>query len=816
MYRHRSELSSELSSEPDRSRIGPAFLRGPNIRRVQSRSNQRRLSNQLGKLALAATALVVSACVGASSYDAQKKDVDRRLRSNEQPSRQLDAAPHTGAGSANRRVDTPEAVPPSATSVKAQAANFLRAGDWKRADELLATLSVDDAEAALARSWALTKLEQPDAALEHLDRALGKLPGLETLLEDHRQQLQLASARYLEALPEMKKSRSASRMLQLGERLLADGHTDDAALIITRAAKFVRNRDQQAELRFVRAKLSMKQGRTYSAKYDWRWLALQAPLHERARDIDTLISEHFPREPLKPQERMRRAQEFADAGRITELEHELKFIESARYYRASASLLAHLRAWAQYRARRFPEAARLLQEAADMGGAHAGQDRYYAARALSRMGQPLEAIRVFEVMERARPKTKLNQTAAFRIAREWALLGSWSQAFDSYQDFLSRYPNNEYVEPARREMAIAAFAKGDYSKSTFWFKRLRYLKPRAELAGHYHLMEALSTWREGKLDEAKQAYQTIARTSPISFEGWIARARLRQMGETPESPIPPKDVEAATPAPAIPLPGSVQQLLALGLDELAEEELERHESEYRALGKDKWQALCSAYDQLDVAQRHFRVAYSAAKTNNFYSDPPQAPRWLWECLHPEPHVQMVQAANKEWQVPAALIYAVMRQESAFRHHAYSSADARGLMQVIPPTGRAIAKELGLEYSHELLFQPRHAIRFGAFYLNKMLGYFNAHPALAASAYNAGPEATSHWEYAGQHLPLELFVARIPYDQTRTYVRKVISNLFVYQALYPELGDAVVPLDLSLESAPVVMPLASPAIPLKHE
>jgi soluble lytic murein transglycosylase len=75
----------------------------------------------------------------------------------------------------------------------------------------------------------------------------------------------------------------------------------------------------------------------------------------------------------------------------------------------------------------------------------------------------------------------------------------------------------------------------------------------------------------------------------------------------------------------------------------------------------------------------------------------------------------------------------------------------------------------------------------------LLRTFGEHPALAAAGYNAGPAAAGLWFAQGQQLPLEMFVAQIPFDETRTYVMRVLSNLAAYQLLDPSLGR----IDISL-------------------
>ncbi len=138
----------------------------------------------------------------------------------------------------------------------------------------------------------------------------------------------------------------------------------------------------------------------------------------------------------------------------------------------------------------------------------------------------------------------------------------------------------------------------------------------------------------------------------------------------------------------------------------------------------------------------------------------------------------------------------MRQESGFRPTVVSPARAVGLLQLIPPTARTVAGELGVDFDPLLLRSPPYNIRLGAFYLKKVLDTFGGSVALAAAAYNAGPVRVSHWLETGEKLPLDLWVARIPFHETRSYVCRVVGNMARYA--YLDGGESAVPnLDLSL-------------------
>ena len=138
-----------------------------------------------------------------------------------------------------------------------------------------------------------------------------------------------------------------------------------------------------------------------------------------------------------------------------------------------------------------------------------------------------------------------------------------------------------------------------------------------------------------------------------------------------------------------------------------------------------------------------------------------------------------------------LINAVTRQESNFDPEAISSANARGLMQLLPATAQAVAKNLGLRHHRApmLLADPLHNMRLGAGYLEQMLNRFGGALPLAVAAYNAGPGRVEEWlgtlgDPRGVDVPMLDWLEMIPFTETRNYVQRVIENMPVYRARDP--------------------------------
>ena len=127
---------------------------------------------------------------------------------------------------------------------------------------------------------------------------------------------------------------------------------------------------------------------------------------------------------------------------------------------------------------------------------------------------------------------------------------------------------------------------------------------------------------------------------------------------------------------------------------------------------------------------------------------------------------------------------VIRQESEFHAGAVSRARALGLMQILPSTGRKLAREVKLRhFSTRMLLDPTLNLQMGTRYFRGLLDSQEGTPQYALAAYNAGPDRVAEWRAAGQYRDVNEFVESIPFTETREYVQAVLRNAAVYRRLY---------------------------------
>jgi soluble lytic murein transglycosylase len=214
-------------------------------------------------------------------------------------------------------------------------------------------------------------------------------------------------------------------------------------------------------------------------------------------------------------------------------------------------------------------------------------------------------------------------------------------------------------------------------------------------------------------------------------------------------------------------------------------ELNYHSAEREA--HSEWFKVLQDTDDTD--QHHALAALAAEQGWHRMAIDAASRAKAWDALDvrfPTPYQNTFQQYASLQKVPATELMAIARRESAFFPEARSPVGARGLMQVMPATGKQVASSMGRPHTREELYQVEHNVLLGSAYYRQLLDRFEGNRVFALAAYNAGPHRVDRWRNKqGERLPVELWVETIPYRETRNYVQAVLSYNLVFQY---QLGD----------------------------
>jgi soluble lytic murein transglycosylase len=526
----------------------------------------------------------------------------------------------------------------------------------------------------------------------------------------------------------------------------------------------------------------------------WRRLAVDEP--DDAHAPDALAALTRLGAPLSPEQTLARAANLLERARQAEA---ITTLESMPQGPARTSTRRqHLLGRALYAARgRYAEAHVALREASrDPSNEHRGEDAFLAARALARADRDDESVRAFDEVARV-DRGRWGHEAAFRAAWLNTHHANRAVAIERFQRFL----RERLDAPARLRVDAAWHLGWALLESGRFREAAEALDRSAEMATHHlergrgRYWAAVARKRLGDRDGAVTGWRGLIAHRPLTWYALLAESRLRAEGLEVPTPTPPP---AARPVPPLTLPAAARWLHALGFDHDAADLVADEETRLRAsVPSDRAdEAMAALWTSLGEARRAFVL--SSRHADHLDELPTEATRWVWDAGFPRPHAARVEAAEDEQQLPRHYLFAIMRQESAFNDRDVSSARAIGLLQMIPPTTRRVAQTLGLPFREELLFQPAYNIRVGGWYIGRLFHQYRAALPRAIGAFNAGPGAMGRWVRQWPDDEVDLFVERIPFDETRTYVRRVIQNLARYRYLYGP-RDAGWPLRVDLRT-----------------
>jgi soluble lytic murein transglycosylase len=635
------------------------------------------------------------------------------------------------------------------------------------------------------------ELSDWSTVVECLDALEEVLPLFGPEIENLRTRAQAKVGPFVEAAMKLKRSAKHGDQMLAVEALRQADKPEEAleliASLLREASKKKTEVSEQAALRRARVDVLLGQQKKSEAALDLRWLALEAPdaaASEGADDLYEALSEQL----LTKLQRYARAEKFTEARDLALAERELKKLAQAPGTSPNGADVLRTRAWAYYNSRAdYQKAADLFRQASELDPRYRTQDLFLSARALSRANQDEAAIKQYLAVAKRFPKSSYAEQARYLAARLHYFLGHFKQAEAGFVDYSARYTTKarrgRYEDATQYERSVARLAQGRGASAVADLQQLvSKEKSDRERAALRELL-GVALFQAGKHDAAEKELQRVVQERPLSFVALMAEVRLKQMQRPPARRITPREPASAPKNLLVNLPPKVELLAEWGLHEDAEDELAAEASEFaKRFEPEGGRALCEAYGRLDTAKQRYRHASRTVKESVLHEEVAPSTRWAWDCIYPQPYAESVARYETPMDIPENLVHALMRQESAFQASAASPVGATGLMQLMPDTARRVAEELGRPLELGELRSPPTNIQLGTHYLGKLLVRFNGHVPCAVAAYNAGPGAVDRWLAGAPGLDLDLFVARIPYDETRNYVRNVVGNWARYRYL----------------------------------
>jgi soluble lytic murein transglycosylase len=433
---------------------------------------------------------------------------------------------------------------------------------------------------------------------------------------------------------------------------------------------------------------------------------------------------------------------------------------------------------AHFDAGRYADAEKALLAVARSTGDRrvAGDALYTAARAQYRAGKHSAARATLHRIVRDYG----DQAAAVRAAYLAADLEHdelhLDRATELYRQAIRLSPTSEVAATARMRIGGIAFAAGRFDEALREFEAYRTTHRSGPPYQQATYWSAQALRRVGRTDEARRRLDEVHDLDPFSYYGGLA---ARDLGDASwyhrlEHAPPETDRFDQHVTRAL---ARVDLLREIGWEEAATFEMQRVHRHFAQVDG----ALYTLAELLNER------GFTRAGINLGWDIQGREGAWnlrLLRIVYPFPFHHIIMAEAQERGVDPFLAAALIRQESLFNPRARSAAGALGLMQIMPRTGQTLARAAGITgFKPELLFQPELNIHLGMRFLADQLAEYGNRIDAVLAANNAGSGRLSRWQNFPEYRVRTLFAERIPFDETRDYVRIAQNNRRMYAALY---------------------------------
>jgi soluble lytic murein transglycosylase len=449
----------------------------------------------------------------------------------------------------------------------------------------------------------------------------------------------------------------------------------------------------------------------------------------------------------------------------------------------------------------------LLSMGAQQGDAEA--ERLYLLSETARSTSDEEAVqRTLNDLRQFGPTSPWLEQALLSAGNMYLLKPDYDHAIDYFRELQQRFPKGGRASSAHWKAAWLTFRQGRTDEARKGFEDQITLYPDgAEIPAALYWRARLAE-EEGNPAMARAFYQKLSERFRNYYYAELGRQRIKALpsaaGGSPQQD-PPKDGLPQQDAPHYPLLDHVSSLSTSGkitaaappddslrverarllsngaLADMAVRELQAAASQEGGA----WAPPEMARVYQDGGRYDRGIEIMKRATPNYFAvDIPDLPRPYWEALFPKAYWPDLRKYSVLNGLDPYLVASLVRQESEFNALALSRANAVGLMQLLPNTGKTVAKQVKLKkYSAAQLFTPAVNLELGTRYFKEMVDKYNGQFEYALAAYNAGTDRVGDWLGQGHYRDPQEFVESIPFTETREYVQAILRNANVYRQLY---------------------------------
>lgn len=341
-----------------------------------------------------------------------------------------------------------------------------------------------------------------------------------------------------------------------------------------------------------------------------------------------------------------------------------------------------------------------------------------------------------------------------------------AQQYSCYRDLYNNYPKGDYAQNALSHLFFNRIANQDYTNARQLGRDYLAKYPNTPDAPMIMFWEGKLEQKYNSLESAKY-FQKLINNYPDSYYAYRAFWIIKGVpNSTITTPLEYKSVE-------YPYRNPVKNGIMHNLMDVEDYDM------VAKLSKDEFVKSWVEYQKGNYAAS----AHIAQKAMEKLDVKPPKTDLRWRLVYPLNYYKQVQRISSQYQNNDALMMALIREESFFNTEAQSGVGAIGLMQLMPSTAHDIGDKNGISFNTSYLFNPELNIKIGNMYYSTIRGMLGNKDISAIAAYNGGIGSVTRWKSSLSYSDTDEFVEQIPYEETKTYVKKVFKSYWNYTRIY---------------------------------
>ena len=421
--------------------------------------------------------------------------------------------------------------------------------------------------------------------------------------------------------------------------------------------------------------------------------------------------------------------------------------------------------------------------------------RFFYLSSLRELGDRDRSISLTAALVSDFPDSSWSEEALNNLGTYYIVQNEDDLAAKSFKDLYDKFPQGPRGERAAWKYGWYAYITGDYGETVRVFESAASGFPRSDYRPSFIYWAGRAHEKLGESAQADSRMRLVYADYANSYYGRLAERQLSRRGDIAAERA---DVRRASSPQAPPLevkPIQTEPLIRLLLaNELYDDAMVELRHAQRAWGNSPridatiaW--IYNRKGELRRAISLMRRTYPQFLT----AGGQQLPAEILQVIFPLVYWDSIRKYSAQHDLDPYLIAALVAQESTFDAGVRSSANAWGLMQLVPSTGRKLARSLGLRFTMASLTNAEINLRLGTLYFSQLVSQFGG-TYYALASYNAGDSRVTRWKSERPGLDEDEFIDDIPFPETQNYVKRILGTAEDYRRLYPD--GATIPRTIS--------------------